>query len=175
MFLGTRHLRSLSLTGVSVDLILFEALAELRHLTELRLQRHADTKAACSYRFHAKANLLGNLRSLRLDIRCPYRTSLLESLSGARLSRLQVLELPQCELNGDQMKRLFSELPSLLRFSSLRRLSPWMSEAVDLESHAIVCNDFCSCSVFCRSRKRMHVLDECFASYPRQLCRVDCK
>ena len=119
MFLGTRHLRSLSLTGVSVDLILFEALAELRHLTELRLQCHADTKAARSYRFHAKANLLRNLRSLRLDIRSPYRTFLLESLSGARLSRLQVLELPQCELNDDQMKRLFSKFPSLRRFSSL--------------------------------------------------------
>ena len=118
MFLATERLRSLSLTGVSVDLILYEALAELRHLTELRLQCHAGTKAASSYRLHAKANLLRSLKCLRLDICHPYRTFLLESLSGASLNRLQVLELPQCELNDNQMKRLFSKFPSLRRFSS---------------------------------------------------------
>ena len=118
MFLRMKGLRSLSLSNVDVDLNFFKFLASLEHLTELRLRCRQNTVAAHLVRFHAEANRLQNLLYLSLSIRDPHRSLVLEHLSGVKLSRLQVLELPECELDADQKNHLFSRFPSLRRFSS---------------------------------------------------------
>ena len=116
MFLLMKGLRSLSLSYVDVNLIFFEFLALLEHLTALRLsQNRGDVH---SVGFYAEANRLTNLLYLSLSIRDSYRSLVLENLSGEQLSRLQVLELPGCELDDGQKNHLFSRFPSLRRFSS---------------------------------------------------------
>ena len=118
MFLRMKGLRSLSLSYVDVDLNFFDVLASLELLTELRLRCRQNTEAAHSVRFYAEANRLQNLLFLSLDIQYPYRSLVLENLSGVQLSRLQVLELPECELDDSQKNHLLSRFPSLRRFLS---------------------------------------------------------
>ena len=118
MFVRMEGLRSLSLTGVDVDRILFEVLASLEHLTALQLCFQKNTEGAHSVRFHAETNCLHNLLFLRLDVLDPYQSLVLEHLSGVQLSRLQVLEFPRCKLDDSQKNYLFSRFPSLRRFSS---------------------------------------------------------
>ena len=116
MFLRMKGLRSLSLSHGDVDLNFFEVLASLEHLTALRLFQNRG--AAHSIGFYAEANRLTNLLYLSLSIRDPHRSLVLKHLSGVRLSRLQVLELPGFKLDDSQKNHLFSRFPSLRRFLS---------------------------------------------------------
>ena len=119
MFLKIKGLRSLRLDCVDVELDFFDVLASLEHLTALRLWCQDDTEAAHSVRFYAEVNRLTNLLFLRLKIQSPYRSLVLEHLSGVQLNRLQELELFGCRLDYDQRDHLFSRFPSLRRFSSM--------------------------------------------------------
>ena len=116
IFLQREKLKSIELRRVQIDLNLFEYLAGLRELTELRLQCHEGSKASSYIHFYADVNRLTQLTALEIVVNHSCPALLLQYLSGDRLKSVRELTLPGCRLDDDQRKDLFNRFPCLCRF-----------------------------------------------------------
>ena len=112
-------LRVLDLRGVCSDSAIYQTLATLPELTELRVFSHPIMMAPASVSSHSQINLITNLKTL--EMRCtayPLEADdLLDSLSGQSLKRLQTLAVLSADLNWDRRAALFRRLLSLRHFS----------------------------------------------------------
>ena len=116
IFLQREKLKSIELRRVQIDLNLFEYLAGLHELTELRLQCHESTKASSFIHLYADVNRLTQLTALEIVVNHSSPALLLQHLSGDRLKSIRELTLPGCRLNDDQRMDLFNRFPCLCRF-----------------------------------------------------------